>query len=160
MASKNSSIKWSVRIDHLPASINFIKLAQELRLPKSRVYIPKNSKNNAPYAWINDFINEEDANEFVHQWSGASILGENIKCIVSSSRTDEINSLGLSRESLTSGIEPLPNQQHSFGLSTEPKKRRENFNVLFTSRTFHHSNKGQDSLQNLQKPSKSLCTDK
>jgi hypothetical protein len=161
MTSNNSSRKWSVRIDHLPASINYIKLAQELRLPKSRVYIPENFKNNTPYAWINDFANEEEANEFVHQWSGAFILGQNIKCIVSSSRSDQINSLRLSQESLASCIESLPDQQHCSGLSTEPKIRRENFNVLITSPSaFHHSNKDQDTFENLQKPSKLLCTDK
>jgi hypothetical protein len=136
MTSNNSSSKWRVRIDHLPATINYIRLAQELRLPKFRVYIPKMFKNNTPYAWINDFANEEDANEFAHQWSGAFILGQNIKCVVPSSRSDQIDSPRLSQELLVSGIEPLPNQQHSLGLSTERK------------------------IENLQKPSKLLCTDK
>ena len=161
MTSNNSSGKWRVRIDHLPASINYIRLAQELRLPKFRVYIPKIFKNNTPYAWINDFANEEEANEFVLQWSGAFILGQNIRCIISSSRSDQINSLRLSQELLASGIESLPNQQHSSGLSTEPKIRRQNFNVLPTAPpSFHHSNKDQQTFQNLQKPSKMFCTDK
>jgi hypothetical protein len=161
MASNNSSSKWSVHIDHLPASINYIRLAQELRLPKSRVYIPKIYKDNTRYARINGFANEEEANEFVHQWSGALILGQNIECFVSSSRNDQINSVRSSQESLASGIDLPPNQQHSSGLSTEPKIRRENFNALITSSSsFHHSNKNQNTFQNLQKPSKLLCADK
>lgn len=161
MTSNDSSSKWSVRISHLPASINYIRLAQELRLPKYRVRIPKTFKNNTPYAWINDFENEEEANEFVQQWSGAFILGQKIKCIVSSPRSDQIDSLRLSQELLIADIEPLSNQQHSSGLSTEPKIRRENFNVLTTSRPlFHHSNKDQNTFQSVQKLSKLLCTDK
>ncbi|CAF1041712.1 unnamed protein product [Rotaria sordida] len=161
MTLNNSSSKWSVRIDHLPASINYIRLAQELRLPKYRIYIPKIFKNNTPYAWINDFADEEEANEFVRQWSGAFILGQHIICVVSSPRSNQFNSPRLSQKLLASGIEPLPNQQHSSGLSTQPKIRRENSNVLITSApSFHHSNKDQDTFQNLQKPSKLLCTDK
>ncbi|CAF1002038.1 unnamed protein product [Rotaria sordida] len=155
MTLNNSSSKWSVRIDHLPTSINYIRLAQELRLPKSRIYIPKIFKNNTPYAWINDFADEEEANEFVRQWSGAFILGQHIICVVSSPRSNQFNSPRLSQKLLASGIEPLPNQQHSSGLSTQPKIRRENSNVLITSApSFHHSNKDQDTFQNLQKPNR------
>ncbi|CAM4805317.1 unnamed protein product [Rotaria magnacalcarata] len=115
MASNNSSGKWSVRIVPLPTSINYIRLAHELRLPQSRVFIPKLFNNNISYAWINDFSNEDDANEFVRQWSGASIQGQIIECIASLSRNDQAN-----RE---------PNQQREFRPSTEPKTQREDFDL-------------------------------
>ncbi|CAF5156716.1 unnamed protein product, partial [Rotaria magnacalcarata] len=118
MTSNNSSGKWSVRIVPLPTSINYIRLAHELRLPQSRVFIPKLFNSNISYAWIKDFSNEDDANEFVRQWSGASIQGQIIECIASLSRNDQAN-----RE---------PNQQREFRPSTEPKTQREDFDLPST----------------------------
>ncbi|CAF4216636.1 unnamed protein product, partial [Adineta steineri] len=122
MASNNMSSKWSVRITSFPPSMDSAKLAQEFRLPRTlRVSIPKTfNNNNNPCAWINGFVNEEDANEFVQQWSGASIQGQKIKCTVSSRSNDQT-----SRTQFASKIEPLANQPcDSRPSSTEPKLTR------------------------------------
>jgi hypothetical protein len=176
MTSNTSSSQWSVRIVPLPPFIDYIRLAQELRLPKSCVYIPKTFDNNTPYAWINGFVDYGEANEFVRQWSGASIQGQQIKCMVSSRRSDLIDSLPSSKESLASGIEPLPNKQRDSGSSTEPKIRRDNSNLPSTTASlktndeenntrkslprYHYSNRDRNTFQHPQKSSKSLCTNK
>ncbi|UJR19381.1 hypothetical protein I4U23_022511 [Adineta vaga] len=125
MASNSSSNKWSVRVSPPPASMDSIKLAQELHLPPTlRVSIPKIfNTNKNPCAWINGFVNEEDANEFVRQWSGASIQGQKINCTVSSRRNDQVNFSQRDQER-----ESLLNQQHKFKLSTETKSKEEHFN--------------------------------
>ncbi|CAF0858850.1 unnamed protein product [Adineta steineri] len=118
MASNiNTSSKWSVRITSFLPSMDSTKLAQEFRLPRTlRVSIPRTfNNNNNPCAWINGFINEEDANEFVRQWSGASIQGQKIKCTVSSRPNDQT-----SRTQFESRIEPCDSRPSS----TEPKLTR------------------------------------
>ncbi|UJR19686.1 hypothetical protein I4U23_022820 [Adineta vaga] len=128
MTSNNSSIKWSVQISPLPSSISREKLAQELHLPqKLYISIPKNNS----CAWINNFIDEDDAKEFVRQWSGATIQGQKIKCTATSRSNDQAESFQKVQKQYTSKIEPLTNQPcDSRSSSTEPKLTKENLNRL------------------------------
>jgi hypothetical protein len=101
-----------VKIIDIPASVTFTRLAEIIDLPKSRVYIPKNKTNDTRYAWINDFVNEEEANKFVHQWSGSSILGETIKCVVAPTKNDETKTVHSSHESSMSAINTISKKHH------------------------------------------------
>ena len=103
MASNNPSGYWSVKVLSIPESITQHQLAKIVGFPTSRVYVPKKSSDRH-YAWINDFIDEEEANKFANQWSGSKILDETIKCIVSERRSDKKATLHSFHGSLVSGI--------------------------------------------------------
>ncbi|CAF1379741.1 unnamed protein product [Rotaria sp. Silwood1] len=126
MASNIAHNGWRVKIVSIPTSITDVQLAQNIGLPKSRIYIPKVGKNNTRYVWINDFVNEEDANKFAQQWSGSSIFGETIKCVVAPPRNDKTDVLYSSPESLVSGTETLPKKQHESRFQKGTKEKRDN----------------------------------
>ncbi|CAF1601026.1 unnamed protein product, partial [Adineta ricciae] len=120
MASNTPSIQLSVRLAPLPASINSVKLAQELHLPRPlHISIQKDGS----CAWINGFVYQEDADEFVRQWSGATIQGQIIECTVSSRRNEHTGPSQTVRKPLEADDGSLPNQQHGFERSTQPKPR-------------------------------------
>lgn len=84
----------------VPESITDTQLAQIIDLPDSRIYIPMANKYLAHYALIDDFANEEEANEFAHQWSNSSSFNKTIKCIVvapDGNETDGLHSSGKSQ---------------------------------------------------------------
>jgi hypothetical protein len=92
MTSNTFSGHWRVRITPTLEPITFVQLAERLNLPKSRACVPKGRNNEVRYAWINDFLNEKDAKEFVRQWSSALISGVTIKCVALPPKNDESNS--------------------------------------------------------------------
>jgi len=110
MASNTTSDGWRVKIVSIPAFITAVQLAQTLDLPKSHICLPKINNHNTHYAWIDHFISEEEANKFARHWSGSSILGETIKCIVVTPKSDERDTLHWSHESLVSNIEASSNK--------------------------------------------------
>jgi hypothetical protein len=71
---------WRVKIIYLPATITNDQLAQTFNLSNSRITIPKKQQFATYFAWIDGFVSEEDARDFVNQWSGSSIFGTAIKC--------------------------------------------------------------------------------
>lgn len=119
MASNNSSGYWRVKVLSIPASITHHQLAEIVGFPTSRVYVPKSSDRH--YAWINDFIDEEEANKFANQWSGSKILGETIRCIVSRTRDDKRDTPHSSHGPLMSGIESTSSNNFTpIGISVPP----------------------------------------
>jgi hypothetical protein len=126
MASNISSGGWRVKITSIPASITFTQLAQIVGLPKSHIYIPKVNNDETHYAWINNFVSEEEANKFEQQWSGSSILGETIKCVVATQRNDERKAVHSSHESLVSDITPSSNKQYRTGVTRGANRRQDN----------------------------------
>jgi hypothetical protein len=75
---------------------------------------------------VNDFTSEEEANEFAQQWSGSSIRGETIKCVVSASKHEEKKPIHSPQESLASGITPTSNKQHETQVNREARRRQDN----------------------------------
>ncbi|CAF3685159.1 unnamed protein product, partial [Adineta steineri] len=130
MASNNPSIKWSVRITPLPPSMDSARLYQEFLSPRTlQISVPEafNNNSNNRCAWISGFVNEEDANEFVRQWTGALIQGQKIKCTMSPRPNDQADSHTIPKQ-LTPIIEPLSNQQSNSRPATALKPKRENLN--------------------------------
>lgn len=80
---------WSVKIVPLPASITNDQLARTFNLPTSRINIPKVQRNATYIAWINGFIDEEDAKDFANQWTGASVLNTTIRCNAVAPKNDD-----------------------------------------------------------------------
>jgi hypothetical protein len=128
MASNTFSGHWRVRVTPIPEPITFVQLAERLNLPKPRVYVPKGRNNEVRYAWINDFINEEDAKEFARQWSGASISGVTIKCVAVPPKNDEPNPMGPSHEPSISGIKPVLHINRQPRSNRDPKEPSNNEN--------------------------------
>ncbi|CAF4975634.1 unnamed protein product, partial [Rotaria sp. Silwood1] len=133
MASNLPAGGWSVKIVSLPASITFFRLAKILSLPTSRIFVSKVKSNEIPYAWINGFVNEEEANTFATQWSGLSILGETIKCVAAAPRTNARDTLNSPRESLTFGIKTLSDNKLGVRSNRKEKEERENYNPSTTT---------------------------
>lgn len=129
MASNMFSGHWQVRVTPIPEAITFVQLAERLNLPKPRVYIPKGRNNEVRYAWINDFINEEDAKEFARQWSGASISGVTIECVALPPKNHEPNPMGPSHKPSTSGIKPVLTINRDPRSHRGPKEPSNNENV-------------------------------
>jgi len=69
------SYQYSVNVLNLPTTITIHQLAQTFQLPNSRIYLPRIQKTTSYHAWINDFNSEQDANDFVKQWSNSHIFG-------------------------------------------------------------------------------------
>jgi hypothetical protein len=86
MASNTPSSSWSVKIISLPASITINQLAETFQLSTLRIKIPETQKTTTYFAWINDFVSEKDAKDFVDQWSDSSVFGTVIKCNVQAPR--------------------------------------------------------------------------
>ncbi len=127
MASNTSSGGWRVKILSIPGSITFTRLAQIVDLPTSHIYLPKKDNNHETrYAWVNNFVSEEEANKFAQQWSGSSILGETIQCLVLAPRSDERNALHLSHEPSVSDIASSSNKQYETRFNREVKGRQDN----------------------------------
>jgi hypothetical protein len=126
MASNISSDGWRVKIVSIPASITVTQLSEKIGLPKSHIYIPKVNNDKTHYAWINNFISQEEANKFVLQWSGSSILGETIKFVVAAPRSDERESLHSSRESFVPDVTPSSKKQYVNPVTREAKRRQDN----------------------------------
>ncbi|CAF4050833.1 unnamed protein product [Rotaria sordida] len=132
MASNIIHNGWSVKIISIPTSITGIQLAQTIGIPKTRIYIPKVGKNDTHYAWINDFNNEEDANKFVQQWSGSSIEGETIQCIVAKQRSPKTDAIHSSQQSLASTTEILLKKQYESRFHKGNKEKRDNYGPSVT----------------------------
>ncbi|CAF1478617.1 unnamed protein product, partial [Rotaria sordida] len=133
MASNLPAGGWRVKMVSIPASITFFQLAKILSLPKSRIFVPKVKSNETPYAWIDGFANEEEANTFATQWSGSSILAETIKCVAAAPRTNTSDTLNAPRESLTFGIKAVPDNKLGLRSNREDKEKRENYNPSTTT---------------------------
>jgi hypothetical protein len=89
MASNIPSSGWSVKIISLPASITIDQLAETFQLSTARICIPKIQKTITYFAWINDFVNEKDAKDFVDQWSNSHVFDTVIKCYVQGPKSGE-----------------------------------------------------------------------
>ena len=90
MASNIPFGNWSVRIIYLPTSITINQLANRLQIPASRICIPRIQKATTYFAWINDFISENDAQDFASQWSNSHVFGTTIKCSVKEQKNGEV----------------------------------------------------------------------
>jgi hypothetical protein len=90
MASNVPSSRWSVKIISLPTSITINTLAETFQLPTSRICVPKIQKTITYFAWINDFVSEKDAKDFVNQWSDSSVFDTVIKCYVQGPESDKV----------------------------------------------------------------------
>ncbi|CAF3851493.1 unnamed protein product, partial [Rotaria sordida] len=91
MAANAISGRWRVKVTSLPTSITIEQLAQSLHISSSRVCIPKTQGKATYYAWINDFDDEQDANEFVLQNAQLIISNLHIKCSAIESKDDSMN---------------------------------------------------------------------
>jgi hypothetical protein len=125
MASNILSGGWKVRIIPIPASTTATQVAQKIGLPNSRIRISNKTKNDAHYAWINDFNSEEEANKFAQQLSGSSVFGETIKCAVTASRREETDAFRSSRVLLASPMEILSSKERESRFNRGATGRRD-----------------------------------
>ena len=108
------SYQYSVNVLNLPTTITIHQLAQTFQLPNSRIYLPRIQKTTSYHAWINDFNSEQDANDFVKQWSNSHIFGgRSITCYAkksnitrrnSSSSSSSLSSMSTEMETCPDGI--------------------------------------------------------
>jgi hypothetical protein len=89
---------WNVKIVSISESINITQLAEIINLPDSRIYLPAINKYLTHYAWIDGFVNEEEANKFVRQWSNSSVFGQSIDFVVIAPKGNQTSIIHSSRE--------------------------------------------------------------
>ncbi|CAF0866295.1 unnamed protein product [Adineta steineri] len=114
MASSEPFNCWSVKIMPIPADTTVTQLAQEIGLPTTRICLPKTD-----YAWINDFVSKEEADNFVMKMSGSWIFGATIKCVTVPPKSDRMDKRRLSRQLKASSIGSLDN------IATQPQSNRD-----------------------------------
>ncbi|CAF3768411.1 unnamed protein product [Rotaria sp. Silwood1] len=118
MAGNTKSGRWRVKVTSLPTSITIEQLAQSLHLSSSRIYIPKGQDKATYYAWINDFDDEQDANEFVLQNSQLIISDLHIKCFAVEPKDDDMN---FQRQSRRPPVDARPQKKSTLTNTTQRK---------------------------------------
>ncbi|CAF0853367.1 unnamed protein product [Adineta steineri] len=114
MASNEPFNCWSVKIMPIPADTTVTQLAQVIGLPTTRIRLPKTD-----YAWINDFVSKEEADNFAMKNSGLRIFGATIKCVTVPPKSDRMDKRRLSRQLKASSIGSLDN------IATQPQSNRD-----------------------------------
>jgi hypothetical protein len=117
MAANFSYNCWKVEIAGIPAIMTVSQLAQKIGVPTSHINLSEVQKNGIRYALIDDFVSEEESITFARQWSGSSIYGGTVECVVIALKDNKTDDLHSSRKSRVSGAEISPSKQHGFRIA-------------------------------------------
>ncbi len=81
---------WCVKVTCLPEGIDNGELAKKFGADPDTIDVPPNQQGPNYYAWVNGFVSEQHANEFVKKWNNQRIRSGTIKCKISSTKAHVI----------------------------------------------------------------------
>ncbi|CAF1346109.1 unnamed protein product [Rotaria magnacalcarata] len=116
---------YCIKIAHLPDGINSEKLAAMFNIPQHNIAIPDNQRGPNYYAWVNGFLNESSATQFVKKWNHFKIGSGKITCKIA----DKISKVQCSRppsmpRASGNGADPSSRENQTFISSTDSKRHR------------------------------------
>ena len=158
MASNIPYSGWSVRIISLPASITVNQLAEIFQLSTSRIYIPQIQESDTYFAWINDFVSEKAAKDFIDQWSDSFEFGTDIKCNIREPKNGEAYIHHTQDNVLVSDVkthqDKTADTQFEFDSSSGFNETRNNRRISNTQCPFNQHPQSNPVLPRPQAPSK------
>ena len=121
--------KWCVKVTCLPELMSNEQLAVQFKIEKARIDVPHKQSGPNYYAWINGFVDEHSANQFVTVWNNIRINSKQIKCKISQTKQEvQVRASSVAGRGRSSSSQPDRKFSRPFSVSTSPT----NFVTEFT----------------------------
>ncbi|CAM4919152.1 unnamed protein product [Rotaria socialis] len=116
---------YCIKVTQLPKGINSEKLAAMFMMPQHNITIPNNQEGPNYYAWVNGFLNESSATQFVEKWNHFKIGSGKITCkmVNKNSKVQCSRHPSMPRAS-GNGADPSNRENQTFISSTDSKRHR------------------------------------